>query len=390
MRASQFRKNLARPLAPKRQRSSLRPVGVSVAKRVSAEATCDALGSKCPQCACVWKEEPVSSARERSCRWLVWQGLQARADLVGLLPLEGQGHRESSGSPRREDATRLLRLRTAEYDSGARVAGQETVTWETLWEGLERHYVLNRRKSLRELRYKRAVLHAAFGGLAADLITPTQIKRYTEHRLEAVSAATINIELAYVRMALRIAVEDGVVAKAPRIKTLTPPKPRWTFLDPDEFRAVLAELPDDGLRDFARFAYLTGCRRGEIERLEWADVREDSIRLGDTKEWRRPIHSGRGGTRRAPRPAPRGRGVGRAAGADSLSPSRQADSQLPAHVAESRRGDRPVGGDVSCAAPFIREECASGGAFGDRNHGAGWVENCRDVSPVQHRERGRP
>ena len=43
------------------------------------------------------------------------------------------------------------------------------------------------------------------------------------------------------------------------------------FLERATFDAVVRALPDD-LQDFARFAYLTGWRRGEVQTLGWADV----------------------------------------------------------------------------------------------------------------------
>ena len=52
-----------------------------------------------------------------------------------------------------------------------------------------------------------------------------------------------------------------------------------------EVEAVIAYLPN-WLRDFTRFAYLTGWRKGEIQSLKWTDIDMDArvIRL-------RPEHS---------------------------------------------------------------------------------------------------
>lgn len=46
---------------------------------------------------------------------------------------------------------------------------------------------------------------------------------------------------------------------------------REGFLERATFDAVVRALSDD-LQDFARFAYLTGWRRGEVQTLGWADV----------------------------------------------------------------------------------------------------------------------
>jgi integrase len=49
------------------------------------------------------------------------------------------------------------------------------------------------------------------------------------------------------------------------------------FFERPDLEAVVAALPDD-LRDFTRFAYLTGWRKGEIISLKWTDVDRDAGR----------------------------------------------------------------------------------------------------------------
>ncbi|MGQ0722179.1 MAG: tyrosine-type recombinase/integrase [Candidatus Eiseniibacteriota bacterium] len=55
---------------------------------------------------------------------------------------------------------------------------------------------------------------------------------------------------------------------------------RQGFFEPPEFEAVVAALPAY-LKDFTRFAYLIGWRKGEIISLRWSDVDRDAraIRL---------------------------------------------------------------------------------------------------------------
>ncbi len=45
---------------------------------------------------------------------------------------------------------------------------------------------------------------------------------------------------------------------------------RQGFFSEPEFRAVVDNLPEY-LKDFARFAYFTGMRKGEIASLRWED-----------------------------------------------------------------------------------------------------------------------
>ena len=53
---------------------------------------------------------------------------------------------------------------------------------------------------------------------------------------------------------------------------------RQGFFAEAEFKSVMSNLPDY-LKDFVRFAYLTGMRRGEIASLRWDDVGGSTIRL---------------------------------------------------------------------------------------------------------------
>ena len=47
--------------------------------------------------------------------------------------------------------------------------------------------------------------------------------------------------------------------------------PRAGFMEPSEFQIVATALPSY-LVDPACFAYIAGCRKGEVSSLEWCDV----------------------------------------------------------------------------------------------------------------------
>ena len=78
------------------------------------------------------------------------------------------------------------------------------------------------------------------------------------------------------------------------IRHLPEQNARQGFFERPEFEALAAALPEH-LKDFARFAYLTGWRKGEIASLSWSDVDRDggAIRL-------RPEHSKNGRGRIVP------------------------------------------------------------------------------------------
>ena len=66
----------------------------------------------------------------------------------------------------------------------------------------------------------------------------------------------------------------------PHIRKLPERNVRQGFFEPEEIEAVIAYLPSY-LKNFVRFAYLTGWRKGEVAQLTWDDVdrKAKTIRL---------------------------------------------------------------------------------------------------------------
>jgi integrase len=99
-----------------------------------------------------------------------------------------------------------------------------------------------------------------FGGWRITDIDAAAVLRYVaERRRQGKAPATINIELATLRRALRLSQELGHIFSVPIIRTLRPAPPRQRFFEADEFQAVAAELPAD-LALVARIAYTFGWR----------------------------------------------------------------------------------------------------------------------------------
>jgi hypothetical protein len=73
------------------------------------------------------------------------------------------------------------------------------------------------------------------------------------------SNGTINIELATLRKALKVAQEHGKLGKVPAIKMLKPAAPREGFFERAQFEAVCRALPD-ALWVVVRIGYLYGWR----------------------------------------------------------------------------------------------------------------------------------
>lgn len=49
-------------------------------------------------------------------------------------------------------------------------------------------------------------------------------------------------------------------------------------MEPADFESIIKNLPQH-LQDFARFAYLTGWGKGELQSLTWGDVNREAMRV---------------------------------------------------------------------------------------------------------------
>ncbi len=100
-----------------------------------------------------------------------------------------------------------------------------------------------------------------------------------KRRGEGAAPASINRTLQLLGQAFRLAIQRKRLTSAPYIRHLSEKgNVRQGFFCEAEFQLVVTNLPDY-LRDFARFAYLTGMRKGEIVSLRWKDVQGDVIEL---------------------------------------------------------------------------------------------------------------
>ncbi len=185
----------------------------------------------------------------------------------------GREYRESARSEKAADARRLLKKRLKEILGDRFVPpSQERVLLSELLDGLLLNYRNNGRKSLRVLEYRLKPLLDAFGLDRAVDVTEPRIERYKATRLaEGKAPATVNRELSALRRAFRLAVKQKRLTSAPAVECLTEHNVRTGFFERGEFEAVVTHLSEH-LRDFARFGYLSGWRKGEIASLTWADV----------------------------------------------------------------------------------------------------------------------
>lgn len=190
----------------------------------------------------------------------------------------GKEIRESSESLDRRAAERLLKRRLAELGADrmglkAFVApSQERVTVGQLLDALAADYARRKVRSLAQVRAHLRPIRAAFGDWRALHVTPRAVDAYIKARqADGKADATVNREVQLLGQAFRLAVGRGELAVLPKFPRLREDNVREGFFERHEFEAVAGHLPDY-LQDFARFAYLTGLRRGRLSDMRWTDV----------------------------------------------------------------------------------------------------------------------
>jgi integrase len=116
-------------------------------------------------------------------------------------------------------------------------------------------------------------------------VTTGDIEKYVADRLKLEKArATINREIGALKQAFNLARKQARLTRLPYIPLLREENARQGFFEHADFEAVVAKLPDP-IGDIARFAYLTGWRRGEIVGLRWdaVDRAAREVRLRTSK-----------------------------------------------------------------------------------------------------------
>lgn len=193
------------------------------------------------------------------------------------------------------EAARFLKHRlgeiAAEQHGGRAFVGpqQERVTANELLDGLERDYKL-RDKWTVKVESVIKPLRARFGTWRTVDLTSEVIGKYIETlREQGYSNATVNRRTQVLGQAFKVAIRNKLLSQQPFIPRLSEVgNERQGFFETADFEAVCAKLPEY-LRDFCRFGFVTGWRKGSIESLRWSDVGEDVIYLrAENSKTRKP------------------------------------------------------------------------------------------------------
>lgn len=146
------------------------------------------------------------------------------------------------------------------------------ITVAELCDALKADFVLRGKASPQNL-CNLAKVSRRFGDCRAVALTAERVDEYIQERLgEGDRPATINRVLQLLHQSYTVAIRRGHLNRAPHVRRLSEAgNARQGFVTEAEVSSLIEHLPAD-LRDFTRFAFITGMRRGEIISLEWSDV----------------------------------------------------------------------------------------------------------------------
>lgn len=193
--------------------------------------------------------------------------------------LHGRQVRESSGSPTKSVAERMLKKRLAQADAGLVVLPfVNRLRYDEMRDALLADYRTNGKKSLlitedgTEQICGLKHLDAAFKGFRAIDITTDRIREFSSKR-QATGApnSTVNRSLALLRRMFSLAQQDKKLRDVPFVPMLTEPAARKGFLDYGDFQKLRQALPEH-LRPVVTLGFYTGMRLGEIKNLQWSNV----------------------------------------------------------------------------------------------------------------------
>lgn len=125
----------------------------------------------------------------------------------------------------------------------------------------------------------------AFGPRLLSEITTKDIELYAAEKTRAgkgkraLSPKTVNNHLTVLRKTLTLAHQYGEIASVPALKWRKVPQQKFSFLDVEQARRLIAAADPGMWRAVITVALRTGLRRGELFGLEWRDVDLPNRRL---------------------------------------------------------------------------------------------------------------
>jgi integrase len=213
-----------------------------------------------------------------------------RESAVWWMVYYRNGHRvaESTGTRNRPEASRILNERLNAVGKGEPIDVSRKLTYTDLEQMVRDYYVAKGNKSLRRLEGVLKHLRSYFDGWRASAIDTSGIDSYVAQRMGephrqgcGAARATVNNELAALRLAFNLAVGARKLTYAPMIRTPDPRNARKGFIDRGSLESICEHL-SGSLAAVVKAAFVTGWRvQSELLTREWrhVDFRAGWLRL---------------------------------------------------------------------------------------------------------------
>lgn len=139
-------------------------------------------------------------------------------------------------------------------------------------------YVMTNNKPSEQLNKKTAIknhLKPFFGKIDVDKISSLNIEEFkAQKQAEGKCNKSINNYLGMLGKCLNCAEEWKLIDKAPRIRPLKVPPPKFRFFTEEEYNRVLEEAKkiNEEFYEMVLFTLRTGVRVGELKALKWEDI----------------------------------------------------------------------------------------------------------------------
>lgn len=189
---------------------------------------------------------------------------------ISFTTPNGERVRRSAGTDDKAQAQELHDKLKAESWRVAKLGEKPAYTWD---DAGYKYLIESQHKATHEEdKRKMAWLQTFLRGVPLTAIDRDLISRIGDAKAKEASPSTANRYLALIRAVLRrAALEWEWIETVPRVRLFREPKRRVRYLSPEQFRALLGQLPAHQ-RAVVLFGALTGLRQANVLGLEWSQV----------------------------------------------------------------------------------------------------------------------